>query len=209
MLNTLMNYKSIVYPQVDKRVSHSLLPLYIKKYQRGERVTDEYMALLFNWHHKLLKKYFKAEQHTRHLPRTLDVILLFLQFSREYGDKDAPWLITKWRFCLPDILYYLKLKERGIAVDEKTVKEIVSTKSSVAKLRELEVLSIKLRALNLQETPHNMEMLWRQVRKAVPLPKTLAVFRHNLNTRGLINECKRDYEHAHRSKHPLLSGVSH
>ncbi|MBD2200166.1 MULTISPECIES: hypothetical protein [Calothrix] len=199
MMNEYKLNKILKPRKLDKEYTHNRLPVLIEEYSKDskKRISEEYFTLLCNFQNKLLRKYFKAEQFTDNekTERVIDIVTLFIQYSREYSDRSGPWLIAKWRYILPDVLFYLTLRDKyNIKIEYTNLKNLFNASGLVSQLRQLEVISKELKSTGIPITYNNIEAVWLSKRKGTPKPNTLNTFREFVNhwSQLLIN--KRELE---------------
>jgi hypothetical protein len=150
-----------------------MLPLLIKKHVvKGTKISTEYFDILYDYMSNLTYSYFRNEQYDD--SKVIDLCLLFVEFSQHPNNqlKDAVWLMSKWRFMLPNILYYLQLKRLGIELPVD-IMSLTKNNNLVAQLQEISTIKAQLEATGKPVTRRNILIAWLDSSETSPAYKTL------------------------------------
>jgi hypothetical protein len=160
------------------------------------RVSSEYWVLLLNWMGKLTRRYFKHSQEERHNERLDDLVLMFIEYSLlpEFEEKSGVWLMSRWSFILPDVLYYHWLVSKGVAVDEPLNKRY-KPNGLVAQLREIAVIKAKLDRAGETATRKAIMIEWLNNQRNSPSVDSMFKFYYTLEKYSSVILCKNQFEH--------------
>jgi hypothetical protein len=160
-------------------------------------ISNEYWALLTNWMSNLTRKYFGGlSQDSKHNERLSEMMMLFLEYSRspEFELRSGAWLMTRWLFIMPDVLYWLWLKEQGISIDD-TLMNLFKPSGLVSRLRQIEVIKVELTKLGKQPSQKNIMIRWLERKPRTPTANSMFQFYNTLVKYNAVWASKKNYEH--------------
>ncbi|AGR48539.1 hypothetical protein A4L_12 [Anabaena phage A-4L] len=159
-------------------------------------ISNEYWVLLVNWMSKLTRKYFKNKQEAKHNDRLVELVTLFIEYSRlpEFDMKSGAWLMSRWSFILPDVLFWLWLESKGISIDQP-LSELFKPSGLVAKLRQIETIKAEMTRLGLVINQRTILNHWLQKQTSTPTPETMFNWYWTLEKYSSVWCSKRQYEH--------------
>jgi len=185
--------------KIPAEFSNDRLPKLIERYKLNDnptRVSEEYWVLLTNWMHKLTRKYFKNSQEERHNERLDDMVILFIEYSLlpEFASKSGVWLMSRWSFILPDVLYYQWLKSKGVAIDEPLTRRY-KPNALVSQLRKVEVLKSAIQRRGEVLTRKSIMVEWLNSQPNSPKVNKMFHFYYTLEKYSSVILSKNEYEY--------------